>query len=213
MLRDLRQGREGLHRHRVRASPAGRDEWGRDIWVGREPEWSCASACRAAAPAAELVQEPDGSAVAAGAPPYRGAEARWGARPVVRRDWGAAAGAKASQELATLTARMARQARARMQMPGERTFRSERTEQAAGAPCGPWAGPGSAAARERRGWATARVAGGPTEFDQAAGSEPGALELDRCVWADAAARRRRATMAASKAQACCVAVLPWNCQA
>ncbi len=50
---------------------------------------------------AEPAQEPDGSAVAAGAPPCRGAEARRDARPAVQRDSGAAADAEVFLELAT----------------------------------------------------------------------------------------------------------------
>ena len=108
---------EGRRQHRGRASPAGRDEWGRDRLAGLGPAWNCESASRAAELAVVvLVLAPDGSAVAAGAPPYRDAEAPRGARPVVQRDSGAAAGAEAFLELG---------------WPAERTIRLE------AARCGP----------------------------------------------------------------------------
>ena len=118
MLLDRRLGRlarAGLRQHRVRASRVGRG------WA-----WSCAWACQAGALAvAEPAQEPDGSA-AAGALPCRGAEAPRDARPAVQRDSGAAADARAFQELATPGA----------QTPGVQTaatqpFRSETGKPAA----------------------------------------------------------------------------------
>ncbi len=86
-----------LHRprraYRDRASPAVRDEWARDKSAVREPAWNCASAYRAAAPAAALDRGLDASA--ATAQPYLAEEELSDALPADRLDSNAAAFAKA----------------------------------------------------------------------------------------------------------------------
>ncbi len=163
MLLGRRLVREGLRRHRVRASRAGRDEWGRDRWAGRGPASSCALACQAVELVAAPAREPDGSAVAASAPPCQGAEAPRDARPAVRRDSGAAAGARAFQELATPGARTPG-----TQTPGAQMLRSETTELAAQCepPAGKEASPTRAASAQRE-WAPVRAAAVPTRFGRA----------------------------------------------
>jgi len=158
--------------------------------AGRGPAWNCESASRAAElVVVVLVLALDGSAVAANAPPYRDAEAPPGARPVVQRDSGAAAAAKVFLELDS---------------PAERTIRLEAARY----------GPPDARAKLPMLAASAppelllaKAAADPTISGPDEVWEQGEPERDPCVWEDAAEQLRPRTVAVSRAQVCCEAVL------
>lgn len=181
---------EGRRQHRDRASPAGRDEWGHDKLAGRGPAWNCESASRAAELAVVvLVLALDGSAVAAGAPPCRDAEVPRGARPVVQPDSGAAAGAEVFLELGSPADGTIRLEAARYGPPDAR---AELPTLVASAPPE---------------LLVAKAAADPTRSGPDEAWEPGEPERDQCVWVDAAEQRQSRTVAVSRAQVCCEAVL------
>ncbi len=186
-----RPAREGRHPRQVRASRAGRDEWGRDKSAGRERAWNCALAY----PAGELValaREPGESAAVAIAPPCRGAEVLSDARPVVRRGSGVAAAARACPASG---------------WPMERKLRRQAVH--FGPPAGTESSPTTAAWMPRD-WEPAWAAADLTKSGPGVAWEPDEPEPDPCATGDAAEQRRQRITEAAVERACCAAVLLLN---
>lgn len=167
----MHQALPGRDPRRGLASPAVRDEWGRDKSADPEPEWSCGREHRDA----EVAAGPDRAwaepAVVASVPPYRGAEALLDARPVVQPNSGVAVDAAAFQVWASPRAPQSPARPARYEPQAEREASSR-----LGVSARPGAQRASAAADRK-------------ESAPGAWLEPDALEWDRFATEDAAATK------------------------